>query len=245
MSERVKILIVEDELLTATDIKEKLEKLGYLITGIAQAAGEAFLLAKNTDPDIIIFDIKLKGNKDGIEAAEMIKDIWHGPIIFLSANADKKLLKKAMNVSPSAYLLKPFNLNEIAINIEIAFNNFINQGSCLNDHSLGYNPDALFVPVDYTHKKIKKSSILFIEASGSYVKIKTFNEQIIISTNLGNFEKQLKDSSFFRISRRHIVNLSHIDKIEGNQLIIAGYKLLIGESFKARLFGNFQFIKTK
>lgn len=245
MAEQVKILIVEDELLTATDIKEKLEKLGYLITGIAQAAGEALLLAKNTDPDIIILDIKLTGSKNGIEAAEMIRDIWQGPIIFLSANADKKLLKKAIKVNPSAYLLKPFNLNEIAINIEIAINSFLTQSPQTHGVSLRYNSDFLFVPVDYTHQKIKKSSILFIEASGSYVKIITHKEQFIISTNLGNFEKQLNDPAFLRISRRHLVNLIHIDRIEGNQLIIADQKLLIGESFKARLLGNFQFIKTK
>ncbi|MFW5760396.1 MAG: LytR/AlgR family response regulator transcription factor [Cyclobacteriaceae bacterium] len=245
MAEQVKILIVEDELLTATDIKEKLESYEYKVTGIAQTAGEAYLLAKNTDPDIIMLEITLAGQKDGIEAAEMIRDIWQGPIIFLSANSDKQLLKKAIKTNPAAYLLKPFNLNEFAMNIEIAINNFMMQQAHLPNYALGFNPDFLFVPVDYTHQKIKKSSILYLEASGSYVKIKTFQEQIIISTNLGNFEKQLKDPCFFRISRRHLVNMNHIDKIEGNQLIINGQKLLIGESFKAKLFGNFQFIKTK
>ena len=244
--EKLKILIVEDELLTATDIQEKLESYGYKITGIAQTAGEALILAKNTKPDLILMDILLAGAKDGIEAAEMIRDVWNGPIIFLTGNSEGHMIERAKKVLPAAYILKPLNVNEFTINIDIAITNYFSKPaprSQLNGSRPLY--DAIFIPVDYCHQKILKKDLLFIEASGSYIHLYTTSSMFTISTNIGNIEKQIEDDLFLRISRKHIINLDHIDRIEHNVVVIDQHKLNIGESFKAKLMQQCQFIRTK
>lgn len=243
--EKVKILIVEDEMLTATDIMEKLESFGYEITGIAQTAGEALLLAKTTNPDIILLDIILAGKKDGIDAAEMIRDVWNGPFIFLTGNSEKQMVEKAKKVLPSVYLFKPFNVNEFTINIDIAIHNFISQYADPTYRKQKFCSDAIFIPVDYAHQKIMKKDIILIEASGSYIHIKTVNSNYTISTNLGNMAKQINDDVFVRVSRKHIVNVSYIDRIEGNRVMLQSDGVIVGESYKQDLLKRFQFIKTK
>jgi len=245
---KVRILLVEDELITATDIQESLENQGYEIVGVAQTAGEALFLTKKTYPDIIVLDIKLAGNKDGIEAAQMIEEHWRGPLIFLTGNSEKEIINRAKKVFPAAYVLKPFNVDQFSINIDLAFNNYLNslnqsyQGKNL---SQGNKFETIFVPVDYCYRKIIKKDIQYVEASGSYVKIITSDQNFTISTNLGNIERQLVDDNFVRASRKFIINVDHVTLIESNIISIGNTKITIGESFKHSLMKHFQLIKTK
>jgi DNA-binding LytR/AlgR family response regulator len=245
---KVTILIVEDEILTATDIQESLEELGYEIVGVAQSAGDAIYLTKKTQPDLIILDITLAGNKDGIEAAEIIDEFWCGPIIFLTANSEKQLVNRAKNIFPAAYILKPFDVNQFSISLDLALNNYLNE---LNRISLKYGKilstksEAIYIPIDYCYRKIMKNDIQFVEASGSYIKIQTVDQSFTISTNLGNIEKQLVDDNFVRASRKYIINVNHVDQIESNVISVNNHKISIGESYKNTLMKHFQVIKTK
>ncbi|AEH60504.1 putative PAS/PAC sensor protein [Methanosalsum zhilinae DSM 4017] len=116
---KVKVLVVEDEIIVAHDIKARLEDLGYSVTGVAITGKEAIEKAEDTLPDVILMDIALKGNMDGIEAAETIREKFDIPVIYLTAYSDDKTLERARVTQPFGYLLKPFDEKELRSNIEM------------------------------------------------------------------------------------------------------------------------------
>jgi putative two-component system response regulator len=115
-----KILIVEDELITAESIRQSLARAGYAVTGIAKTADEAFALVREDPPDLALVDIKIKGCVDGIEAARRLAAESDVPAIFLTAYADNDVVSRARDSLSYGYLLKPFEDRELHSNIEIA-----------------------------------------------------------------------------------------------------------------------------
>lgn len=114
------ILIVEDEAITAMDIKTRLSRMGYRVAGIAATGEQAIQLTEETHPDLILMDIKIKGPIDGIQTAELIHAQSNLPIIYLTAYADDATLQRAKLTGPSGYILKPFQERDLAISIEMA-----------------------------------------------------------------------------------------------------------------------------
>ncbi len=114
------VLIVEDEAFIAVSLQKKLESFGYIVTDTATTGEEAIEKGISTRPDLVLMDIVLKGEMDGITAAKRIWDQFKIPIIYLSAHGDEKNLTRAKTTSPFGYLLKPFNDRELQITIELA-----------------------------------------------------------------------------------------------------------------------------
>ena len=114
------ILIVEDEFVIAKDIQISLENMGYLVCAIVSSGEEAITKAKKEKPDLVLMDIILKGEIDGIEAGRQIWSLFKIPIVYLTAYADENTLEKAKITEPYGYILKPFKNRELNIAIEIA-----------------------------------------------------------------------------------------------------------------------------
>jgi len=115
-----RILVVEDESIVALDIRSRLDSLGYELVGLATTGEQAVAAAEKTHPDLILMDIKLKGEMDGIEAADQILSCLDIPIIFLTAFADELTLERAKITEPFGYILKPFDERELSTNIQMA-----------------------------------------------------------------------------------------------------------------------------
>ncbi|MGD1005588.1 MAG: response regulator [Methanoregulaceae archaeon] len=115
-----KILIVEDEGVVALSLQSVLTKMGYQISGMAITGPEAIKMAAEQKPDVILMDIHLKGDMDGIQATEKINEFSDVPIIFLTAYADDETVKRAIKTRSHSYLVKPFNSRELYSNIEFA-----------------------------------------------------------------------------------------------------------------------------
>ncbi len=114
------ILVVEDEVLVARDIQARLQRMGYEILGSAAKGEDAVSMALSQDPDLVLMDINLRGEMDGIEAAIQINESKSIPIIFCTAYSNDEILERAKITSPFGYVLKPFDNRELEINIEIA-----------------------------------------------------------------------------------------------------------------------------
>jgi two-component system, sensor histidine kinase PdtaS len=114
------ILIVEDEGVTALEIQNNVESWGYNVVGIVSSGEEAIKTALETKPDLIIMDIVLKEEINGIDAAKIIKKSQDLPVIYLTAYGDEKTLQKAKFTVPHAYILKPFEENELKFAVEMA-----------------------------------------------------------------------------------------------------------------------------
>jgi CheY-like chemotaxis protein len=104
-----KILIVEDEGIVAIDIKRRLKRLGYEVPAIASSGKEAIRQAIETQPDLVMMDIMLKGEMDGIQAAQHILDLLATPVVYLTAHADDLTILRAKRTNPFAYIVKPFD----------------------------------------------------------------------------------------------------------------------------------------
>jgi signal transduction histidine kinase/DNA-binding NarL/FixJ family response regulator len=115
-----KILVVEDERVAAWSIQESLEGFGHTIVASVISGAEAIQTAGETQPDLVVMDIQLPGQIDGISAAEEIRNSLNIPIIYLTAHADSRTLQRAITAPDCGYLVKPFNQTDLHTTIEIA-----------------------------------------------------------------------------------------------------------------------------
>jgi CheY-like chemotaxis protein len=114
------ILVVEDQSVVALDIRNKLRKLGYNVPNTVASGEEAIAEIERTNIDLVLMDIMLKGKMDGIEAANVIKFRFGTPVIYLTAYMDTETMERAKVTEPEGYISKPFRLQDLYENIEIA-----------------------------------------------------------------------------------------------------------------------------
>ncbi len=119
-----KILVVEDEKIIACDIQYCLEKSGYIVPAIVAYGQQAIEKAEELQPDLVLMDVMLKGNMNGIEAADQIIKLLNIPVIYLTAYSDEGTLKKAKLTQPFGYILKPFDENQLITTIEIVLSKY-------------------------------------------------------------------------------------------------------------------------
>lgn len=118
--DKVKILVVEDQNIVALNIKNRLRNLGYSVPGTATSGEEAIREAELTKADLVLMDIMLKGDMDGVEAARIIKSRFGTPVIYLTACTDFETLERAKLTEPEGYISKPFKEEDLCNCIEAA-----------------------------------------------------------------------------------------------------------------------------
>lgn len=106
-------MVVEDEGVVSIDIRKMLKKAGYSIAAVAFQGKEAIVKAEQSCPDLVLMDIGLKGDMDGIETAKRIRDRLDVPVVFLTGFADDATMAKAQEVNPSGFIIKPINEEEL------------------------------------------------------------------------------------------------------------------------------------
>ncbi len=150
MTKKTRVLIVEDEAITAVDIQTSLTGLGYDVPEVVATGAAAVQKAEELKPDIILMDIMLAGPMTGIEAAEEIRRRLRIPVIYLTAFATDNILEKAKITEPYGYVLKPFSESEVRSNIEMALYKHRMEEQLLEKEEtiralLNATPDALFL----------------------------------------------------------------------------------------------------
>jgi signal transduction histidine kinase len=118
--EKIRILVVEDEVAIAEEIIDRLEGMGFYIPGTATSGEDAIKKAEEGRPDLVLMDIKLKGEMDGIEAAGQIRRRLDVPIVYLTAYSDRTTLERAKVTEPFGYVIKPFDDRDLEVSIEMA-----------------------------------------------------------------------------------------------------------------------------
>lgn len=113
-------LIVEDEVLIAEELRERLSRLGFSVIATVDSADEGVAIATRERPDLVLMDIRLRGQKDGIEAAREIREQVDLPIVYLTAYSDKLTVNRAKKTDHDGFLLKPFHRHELQSTIEVA-----------------------------------------------------------------------------------------------------------------------------
>lgn len=128
-----KIVVVEDELIVGMTIRLQLEKMGYSVTRIASGGKDVISLVEEIHPDLILMDIRLKGQMDGIETAMKIRESYNIPIVFITADSSKETRERVRLVGPQGYLEKPFMRDDLESIVHSVFYNSVNKAGEINE----------------------------------------------------------------------------------------------------------------
>jgi DNA-binding LytR/AlgR family response regulator len=226
----IKIGIVEDEGITSEVIKISLQKLKYKIATPAFTFDQALEMFENETPDLALIDIKLGEERDGIDLAEILKEKYQTPFIFITANSDTATLERAKQVKPLAFLVKPFSQVDLHTTIEIAFNNY--QSNKIENK---LKSNFVMMKIGRSFEKINTKEILFLENDNHYFNIHFIKgENKSIRASAAEMMEILPTENFFQISRTYIINTTHIDKVDTDVIHIGKEKL----EYKAALKEN-------
>jgi DNA-binding LytR/AlgR family response regulator len=240
--ETFKILIIEDELIIAEDLKEILEQAAHEVIGIATSWEETLPVLQKGLPDIFLIDISIKGDVDGIQLANMIRERFNLPFIYITSYTTKSVIERAKLTNPYGYIVKPYKEQDVLIAVELALSNFstdkLKQNLTFAGDSIKNQPltdDHLFIRDKGSLIKIKFSDILFLEADGNYTTIHLPASRYMLRSTLKSAEDQLPPERFFRIHKSYIINLQQITKIDSSMVSVGKVALPIGRSYQEPL----------
>lgn len=226
MGNALKILIVEDEMLIAANIGTQLETLGYEVAGIFPRGEEAIKAVQNEKPDLVLMDIRLKGELDGIETASQMQKEGPMPIIYLTANADDEHFERAKATNPYAFIAKPFKKLDLQRALELSALRIQKESvELLAEPKVLKLDDRIFVRQNDLMCKILIADILYLEADRNYCQVFTRDKSYLLINTLKNMEAKLPIDTFQRIHRSYIVNLKQVNEFNHNHITV-GNKIL-------------------
>lgn len=242
----MKLLIIEDEMVTATDLKRTLEKKGHQVLPICKSYNEAMSVLQENTPDLLLMDIRLaNSSKDGIQIAGEIKRDLGLPVVYLTSQTDHETFERAKHTSPAAYLFKPFRHDELVFQLELAYEHY------LVNKPVSPNPNTsenVFFPYNNGYQKINKNVIQFIKSSGSYVYIYIVNEPrpLLFTMNIGYIAQFFPAPNFHKLGRSYIVNLNHIDRFDKDHVYFKNQdeKVPIPQTKKQEFLRMIALVKT-
>lgn len=246
-SNKVKILIVEDEMLIAAKISTLLTELGYEVTGILPRAEDVLVQVEENVPDIALLDIHLKGKMDGVELALALNKEREIPVIFLTANTDDATFNRAKTSKPYAFISKPFKKLDLQRAIELTLSRMADNPTPEPDAEQSEEAsfilsDRIFVRHKDSMVKIFLEDILYIEAESNYCRIFTKNKEYLLAITLKVMEEKLPCKHFIRAHRSYIVNLAQIDEVSENHVIIARKAIPLSKALREELLKRIQTI---
>lgn len=243
--EKLTILIVEDELIIAEQLKIMLENMGYEIAGIFRSGAEVLENFKPGMADIIMMDIQLADGTSGVETSIEIRKMSTAPIIFITQVRDERIRKRAINETNAVYYInKPFDKLDISTAIDLALKSIKRDELLSKSNENSYLlRDCIFVKNGIGFKKVLIADILFLKADGSYCDLKFRENTITFSENLSFLEKKLSFAKeLIRVHRSFIVNINCVQRIHENRLWVADTEIPIGKTYKNSLENLVRFI---
>jgi DNA-binding LytR/AlgR family response regulator len=249
---KANVFILEDEFIVLKDIQASLKKLGYNIVGSAPSGEKALELLEEVTPDIVLMDIMLKGKMNGIETAQIVKDKYAIPVIYLTAYAEEATLNLAKVTEPYGYILKPFKEIDLHTSIEMALYKHKKDREIEQNRDMLYSlfmnkekegDDFIFIKSNNKLVKLEMNEIYFIEALKDYVVINTNDTRYTIHSTMKDIEVKLGTEDFIRVHRSFIVRLDKITSIDFPNLQLGNDRKLIpiGGSYREELTNH---IKT-
>ncbi|HAD97704.1 MAG TPA: DNA-binding response regulator [Cryomorphaceae bacterium] len=235
------ILIVEDEPLIAEDIAETLKEAGYGVSGIAHNANDAIKILRNSSPSLVMLDIRIDGEIDGLMLAGIIKDQFDLPFMFLTSYTDPATLDKVKQLQPYGFIVKPFDDRELTSNIEIAIHRFKKESTNLASVE-GGDPDSLFVKVSNNYHRIKIKDILYAQAWDNYCYVYVQNQKFLLPHTLKTISEKLPPDHFFRVHKSYLVNISCIDSIMESEVMVNKIAIPISKGSKSNLLSRISFL---
>lgn len=230
---KAKILIVEDEPIIAEDLKTKINKIGYQVIDVCYDFQSAVKIIDERTIDLILLDINLEGDKDGIDLAKYINETRDIPFVFLTSHSDESTLGRAKLTHPKAYLLKPFNESSLKSSLDVLLFNIASE--------LGDKEDAFIMEkVGLEHLKLYFNKIKYLESDRNYVQVHYDNKVHLIRNSLNDFWAKLPQEIFLKVHRSFIINKHLVKSIKNNLIEIEGDQIPLSRSYKTEFIEHFK-----
>jgi two-component system, LytTR family, response regulator LytT len=232
----IKVLIVEDELIIAEDMKSMLKELRYEVIGVARDNKSALDKLAQEIPDIALIDIQLKNNDNGIDLGKTIKENYYIPVVFVTSHSDKITLEKAKQINPEGYIVKPFEKADLYTAIELAVFNFSSRKKSEIESSdeLFDNvvlKDSIFIRKDYMLVKIKFDDLKWIKSDDNYLELYCTENKHIIRSTLKEFIDKLPHAAFLQVHKSFCVNIKFITAINKTSVWVNKVEIPVGRSY--------------
>jgi DNA-binding LytR/AlgR family response regulator len=239
----MRILIVEDDPIIGADLEDRLQELGYETLGPVSTGEEAIaFFSQNPTPDLVLMDIQLDGQMDGVETVRQIQQKYASTFIFLTSNSDDATFARAKSVKPNAFLSKPFRGRDLKHAIELALGQVsqsnTGQGNESNENAYLFQ-DRLFIKVSERMIRLFIQDILWVEADDYYCKIVTKEREYLISQTLKKFSESIASvQNLMRIHRSYIVNIAQIEEIGDLYVFLHQTKIPVSKTAKEELLAR-------
>ncbi len=236
--EKINVLLIEDTAEESDMLLEVLEK-EYAIVGVARTYAEALDLFYKNPVDIVIIDVFLNGQPDGITFAETINAVPNSlkPFVFLTSSKDRQIFERAKLTRPFSFLMKPFNELEILYALEMAVEKFYDQTNIFSspEKDTVISKDFLFIKKKDALKKVKLEDIIYIEVEERYCNIITEKEKFVILISLTKLMEQLNPKEFSQTHRNYVIRLDKILEIIPSQnlvVLIGNRQVTLSDKYK-------------
>ncbi|KXK36570.1 MAG: response regulator transcription factor [Saprospiraceae bacterium] len=220
------ILIIEDDLIIAENIKETLQEIGFEKVYTAKNYEEVKALVSKVTPDLFLVDILLEHcEKDGIAIMMELQQKMHKPLIYISAFSDEKIRNRAKLTKPSAYLIKPMSSKQLEVAIDFVVSSFDYQSNIGTEIDIDHSPiisesDCFYIKVKEKYERIEKSEIVYLQSEGSYTDIITVSKKVRHYVYLKSLLNRLKMPQLIRCHNSYVVNSDYIDSFNSFQVFI-------------------------
>ncbi len=240
------LLIVEDEPIHADRFEMLAEQLGYAVAGVYDNAFDALDCFHRSAPDVLLLDINLRGDVDGIQLAERIHRIRPVPVVFVTALQDDETFALAQRTRPEAFILKPFDSLQLQRAIELAVSR-LSEADAAAPPDFGHNDlvlsDCFFVKVRGKLEKVTFDDILFLEADGRHCLLHTAQgNKFAIRIPLSDLESKLPAADFARTHRSYVIALRWLKSVDiQNMLVLVKDRPVpLSRSHREAVLGRFE-----
>ncbi|MEO0898292.1 MAG: LytTR family transcriptional regulator DNA-binding domain-containing protein [Bacteroidota bacterium] len=242
-----RILIVEDEALYAGNLEMLVEELGYECLGVAASADQALkMIKKELPPDLVLMDINIKGEMDGISLAEKLNQKTDIPVIFISSLRDSETYGRAKAIRPYAFIGKPFDELTLQRTIELAVSRL---AETKEEDDQSWTSDLLlngcfFIKVKQKLVKVRFEDILYIEVEKQYCSLFTEEQKFVVRISLSELLNKLPEDLFLRTHRNFIVQVQKIDSFDLGESVVyvAGQSVAMSRSYRSQIMERLSYL---
>lgn len=241
----LEILIVEDDLSYAMEIEILLEELKYSRMQFCTSAAEALDIINQTKLDLILLDIGLDGEMDGLAFANAIKQ-FDIPILFITSYKDEATYAKTKQYNTVGYLVKPLDKITLKTTMELVINQIEQNKANAPKFSVFKNQieeKRIIVRKNDTYHKLNTDEIIYVEADSEYIMLYTSESKYPLRHSLKQMEEELYDQNFFRVHKSYLVNINHLSSFsyeEGLITLSTSKKLPVSRRKKKELLTKWQ-----
>lgn len=211
-----KIFIIESNIWYAKNITKMLEMYGYQVVGVRDNATEAFqVLKENPQIELVLMDILINGEENGIDLAKLIRKNFELPIVYNTRLSDDDSFNKAYETRPDGYIIKPFSIENLDVTIKLALKNFQQkfQETAKSNVRIPVRDKGCLV-------LLEPKDIILAKADGLYTKIVTPKKPYIARGILKSFEAKLVENGFIRVHKSYLINVNFIESFNSKKLLI-------------------------